>query len=364
METTLTARTPGLSRQSITKPDAIREAADAFRTDNPKARARNVADGIGISEAELVASRIGQPDEEVFRLNKDFRAFLTELEALGPLMALTRNDHCVHEKTGVYDEPDMNLPHRMGLFLNDPIDLRIFFRTWKHGFFVTDPGTGRRPDRLSFQFFDEGGTAVHKVYATKETDRDAFRKLAERFKADGQRDETSVVEIDQPVENELTDEAKEAFIAGWRALQDTHDFFPLLKEHGVSRRQAVRLAPEDLARRVSTDTHRAVLESVAESGLEIMVFVGNRGCVQIHTGPVKRLVETDPWYNVLDPGFNLHLRESAITEAYVVTKPTEDGLVTALELFDKEGTLVVQFFGKRKPGIPEQEAWRELVLSV
>ncbi|MDX1439674.1 MAG: ChuX/HutX family heme-like substrate-binding protein, partial [Rubricoccaceae bacterium] len=89
-----------------------------------------------------------------------------------------------------------------------------------------------------------------------------------------------------------------------------------------------------------------------------------RGCVQIHTGPVKWLLETEPWFNVLDPGFNLHLKEDGIAEAYVVTKPTEDGDVTALELFDTDGELIVQFFGRRKPGIPELTEWRELLATL
>jgi putative hemin transport protein len=44
-----------------------------------------------------------------------------------------------------------------------------------------------------------------------------------------------------------------------------------------------------------------------------------------------------------------------------VEKPTEDGVVTSLELFDKEGEQIVTFFGARKPGKPELEGWREII---
>jgi putative hemin transport protein len=341
-----------------TTPAEIRAAAAAFREANPKARARNVADGIGVSEAELLASRLGQPDEHVLRLRPDFPALLMELEALGPLMALTRNHACVHEKTGVYDGGDMNEEGTMGLFLDDPIDLRLFFRAWHLGFFVEEGG------RMAFQFFNRDGEAVHKVYAVDGTDREAMRALAEHY-AHADQSDAQPVESIEAVEETPDDEIDiEAFVAGWRALQDTHDFFPLLHEHSVARHQALRLAPDDLARPVGTDAPRRVLEAAAESGLPIMVFVGSRGCVQIHTGPVHRLVETGPWYNVLDPGFNLHLNETAIAEAYVVTKPTEDGPVTSLEVLDADGMLIVQLFGKRKPGIPELPAWRALLESV
>src|SRR3546814_12674607 len=61
-----------------------------------------------------------------------------------------------------------------------------------------------------------------------------------------------------------------------------------------------------------------------------------------HTGPVTTLKQVGPWFNVLDPGFNLHLRDGDITEAWVVRKPTRDGLVTALEVYDAEGRQIAQ----------------------
>lgn len=45
----------------------------------------------------------------------------------------------------------------------------------------------------------------------------------------------------------------------------------------------------------------------------------------------------------------------------MVRKPTVDGLVTSLELFDQHGEVIAMFFGERKPGKPELAAWRALV---
>jgi putative hemin transport protein len=95
-----------------------------------------------------------------------------------------------------------------------------------------------------------------------------------------------------------------------------------------------------------------------------MCFVGNRGCIQIHTGPVKTLKTVGPWFNILDPGFNLHLREDAIAEAWVVRKPTRDGDVTSLELYDEDGFCFVQFFGERKPRKPELDSWRGILREI
>jgi putative hemin transport protein len=75
---------------------------------------------------------------------------------------------------------------------------------------------------------------------------------------------------------------------------------------------------------------------------------------------VHKVFESNGWFNVMDEDFNLHLREAGVATSWVVRKPTTDGLVTALELYDAAGELVAQFFGERKPGKPELPAWREL----
>ena len=144
-------------------------------------------------------------------------------------------------------------------------------------------------------------------------------------------------------------------------MKDTHEFFPLLRKFKITRLAALAAAGEDLAQQVPADAVERALESAAASGLSIMCFVGNRGMIQIHTGPVRQLRRTGPWYNVLDPKFNLHLDTTAIASSWVVNKPTSDGWVTSLELYAANGDLIAQFFGERKPGKPELPGWRELM---
>ncbi len=144
-------------------------------------------------------------------------------------------------------------------------------------------------------------------------------------------------------------------------MRDTHEFFGLLRRFQLQRTQALRLAGPALARPVEPGAARQLLEQAAAGGVPIMVFVGNPGMIQIHTGPVRRVAVMGPWLNVLDAGFNLHLREDRIASAWRVLKPTEDGPVHSLELFDAAGDTVAMFFGERKPGRPERADWQALV---
>ena len=329
----------------------IKAQWEAFKEQNPKVRIRDAAKQLGVSEADLVNIGIAA---NVVRLNNQFPELLKEVNTLGKVMALTRNDYCVHERKGIYKKATFN--GHIGLVVTPDIDLRLFMSQWVFGFAVNEA------DRHSLQFFDKSGEAVHKIYLIEDSDKQAYQELVTKYTAEDQQKTLTVLPAAVPTA-ELSDNEINVneFQEGWKALQDTHDFHPLLKKHQLTRTQALRLAPEDYALRLEVTVLKAILENASKSGQEIMVFTGSAGCIQIHTGPIMKLVETGPWFNVLDPDFNMHLRLDGIDTVWLVKKPTSDGWVHSIEVFDKDGNTIVQFFGKRKPGIPESEGWRTLL---
>jgi putative hemin transport protein len=344
------------------EPDQIVRDAFAHARLSSGARHRDIAQQLGLSEGELVAAHQHAPADGLVaqRLRPRWPAILARLEACGEVMALTRNASCVHEKTGVYRDCSVSGPagREVGLVLGGAIDLRVFYRHWAHGFAVSEPRA--RDVQRSLQFFDAAGTALHKVFVRPATDLGAWAALVEAF-ADGA---APLRPVPAPAaDGERPDAAVDvaALRDGWASLRDTHDFFGLLRRHGVSRTQALRLAEPRFARPVDPASAQQLLSGAAGLGTPVMVFVGNPGMIQIHSGPVQRVEVRGPWLNVLDPGFNLHLREDHVAAAWVVRKPTIDGLVTSLELFDAGGETIAMLFGERKPGRAELCAWRELV---
>lgn len=341
---------------------AILAAIPAQDADAPPPRARDLADRLGVPEAALSEAR--RATGETRRLAKGehkgaFRDLLIAVGGVGEVMALTRSDHCVHEKHGTYLDPEIEGP--VGLFLGE-IDLRLFLFNWKYAYAVSE--LTRSGPRRSLQFFDAAGEAMHKIYETGATDSDAFTALIETFADD---DAEPAVFAPIPAAKAPRPDAEvdvPALRAAWAGMTDTHQFFGMLREHDVAREQAMRLVGEDWARPVPLDACRRAFERASATGQSIMVFAFNRGCVQIHTGPVANIKVMGPWLNVLDPRFNLHLREDRIASAWIVRKPGDTGDVTSLELFDKDGFCFVQLFGERKPGKPEREDWRALLAEL
>ena len=342
----------------LTAPPALATRWAEFKEANPKARIRDAAKQLSSSEAELLATQCtGAADSPVVCLAGDFRELLKDVTSLGHVMALTRNDSVVHERRGTYRDVSFQGP--MGLVLGEDIDLRLFMMHWQFGFAVSEGG------RRSLQFFAADGEALHKIYLTETSDEAAYDALVACYRA-AEQPNTLTTKPTPAEKAEAADDSIDVagFQAAWRGLQDTHAFFGLLRQFGLGRTQALRLGPPELLRRVDNDAVARALRAASAQEQEIMIFVASRGCIQIHTGPVHKIVPTGPWLNVLDPGFNLHLKLGDVAESWVVQKPTADGVVTSLELFDAQGHTLLLLFGKRKPGLPEQESWRELVAAL
>lgn len=332
-------------------------------------RARDAARQLALSEGAMMAAHaVSQmsPQEAsdsllaTVPLDGDWVRILQGLEGVGPVMALTRNEHVVHEKIGVYR--NVSAQGMVGLAIGPEIDLRLFLMHWHAGFHVVERTANG--EQHSLQFFDRQGQAVHKVHARAQTDLSALEDLVQRHARPSASPafttEAAAAKPDRPDADIDCLDLGEA----WSGMKDTHEFFDLLKRFQVGRLQALRLMEGVHTRRTPLVAADGLLRQAARSGLSIMVFAGNAGCLQIHTGAVHRIEAMGPWLNVMDEGFNLHLRQDAIHESWLVVKPTDDGPVHSIELFDAEGGLIAMFFGERKPGKPELGAWRQLAQSL
>ena len=320
-------------------------------------RARDVAEAMGLREAQLVAAHVGH-GTTVIAAHPD-RLF-PAIERLGTVMALTRNDSCVIEKDGVYT--DYHSGEHAAMTLNPDIDMRMFPKHWVHGFVQEqDTDTGIR---RSVQVFDAAGDAVHKVYLREASDLAAWEALKAELTLPEQSDVLDV-EDRAPPEGAKSDPSKrDVLLKEWHRLTDTHQFLRLCAKFRMNRLGAYRIAGEPFVRALAPEAVPELLRKALERGTNIMVFVGNRGCIEIHSGPVHTLKAMGPWENVLDPGFNLHLRQDHVAEVWAVEKPTKRGPALSVEAFDAEGNLIVQFFPVAKEDNDHRPAWKEIFESL
>ena len=316
---------------------------------------REGAADLGVSEGALMADA----PESVY-LGSNIRDVVLKLHSLGEVQCVVRNDVCVHEKQGVYE--NVSLAPTSGIALNiGGIDLRIFPARWQHVLAVTNRDGGEVS--RSIQFYDEFGTALQKVFMRDDSRIAAWDALIAEFQTDGKPQfataELPPVEIPAPLpENRIA-----AFQERWLKIKDVHHFSGLLETFALDRQASYPYAPQGMTKKLTHEAWQSVLEQARDAGIEIMIFAGNRGLVQIQTGKVHHIVRAREYLNVLDgkeEGFSMHLKDDEIVETWVVRRPVREGFVTCIEGFDSRRRTVIQIFGRRQEGETELDEWTEI----
>ncbi len=308
----------------------------------------------GDSEAELLAARCGR---DVVRLDGNWKKVLKDMPKLGPVRCHTENRAIIHNRFGPYRW--VRFIFNAGQTGGPEVDLRLFMKNWRFGFAVSEQN-GDQVDR-SFQFFGKDGDPIHKIYLVEESDIKGFDAIVADYRSPDQEPRQRVEP--RRAKAEIPDEEVDvaAFQAKWRKMWDTHQFFQLHRKFGLSRIQALRLAPPELVRPLPRHAGRDLFETAARRGVGFMTFSGNRGCLQIHNGRATHFSNVGDWFQVREHDFHLDVHEPSISHAYEVKKPTFFGNVTSVELFDEEGNNVAVFYGKRGRLEREHSDWRHLV---
>jgi putative hemin transport protein len=333
---------------------ALKERIAAYRTEHPRAYARDIAAAIGVSEAELVSS-----NESAIRLMPQWPALLRRLSALGRLKTITRNDAATLECWGSYEEIEVG--EQVGQVVGS-LHLRLFLGAWSSAFILTE--STAQGLRRSLQIFDRQGAAVHKIYIEDQSKLNDVERLIKEFRSDAIQPLALYPYPEKKSELLDSEIEQKKFCAAWDGLRHKHELFGLLRSFGMNRRQAFRLAGEARAQKVSSRSVRGLLRSASTQRLPLVISVGNPGMLQSYRGIVKRFTSDEKRIDVLDSCVNFHLLANKISEAWVVRKPGHGGVISSLELLDKKGESAVIFCEKREQDASDSLLWSNLLTQV
>ena len=292
------------------------------------------------------------------------RKIVLKLKNLGLVECIVRNENAVHEKTGIYE--NVTLTQTMGLALNvGELDLRIFARRWEYAIAVKDEN--RNPVSYSIQFYDEFGRAIQKVFLRDWEKVGEWQALVDEFSDDNKPSDFPIKPVEEPKNRRLSDDELASFHQRWLGLRDIHEFGSVLETFNIDRIAAYEQAPNQCAFKVQSNAFDEAFKLAKASEIEIMLFVGNRGIVQIQTGKIHNIVSMQGWLNIMDKkeeNFCLHLNQENLDQLWVVRRPTRDGFITCIEGFDKERETVLIMFGRRQEGDPELTEWTTITKKI
>ncbi|WP_420023795.1 ChuX/HutX family heme-like substrate-binding protein [Cereibacter azotoformans] len=312
-------------------PAEIRKA----RAANHRARARDFADSHGLAEAALVAAFTGKG---VVAVEAGPERLLPPVRQLGESLALTRNASAVQEREGRYG-PLAPLGEGWTL-TGDGIELQIDPRHWVHAFAVTEE-TAKGAKR-SIQVFDAAGEAVHKIHLTATSDVAAFGRLIEELRLAKQSDTLPLVPAGPAAPSGSPADA--GLTQLWDESPSPEALGPRLAAAGISPPDVLKELGAPRARPLRPVAMTELLERAAAGGVPLEIRGGNPGCLQIFRGRVERILPAGYWINVMDPGYNLHLRTDHLASVYLTDRGPAGGLT--VEAYDAAGSLILAVTGE------------------
>lgn len=323
---------------------------DDLKQSQPPLRIRDAAQQLQVSELQLLA--LGQGNT-CTRLRPEWQTILRFLPRLRSVMALTRSNAMVHEIMGHFTSPHFH--GDTALFFREGLDTRYFLQHWHYAYAVNENG------RLSLQFFDAMGTAVHKIYLQANSDLAVYHELIANLRT---HEILGLLPTfsPKPVATMMLDQ--HAMQQAWGAIQDVHEGNRLIQQWGGNRQAIYMLLGEDYAQLLPSNSVEILLQQVVQQQLPLMLFGLNHAAVQSYAGYIQRLVTTEPWFNVLDTMFNLHLRTDQIGAVWRIRKPSVNGWIHSLDVFDQQGTEVMVLTDNRQRHQTELPSWTDLIMQL
>ncbi|MFJ9532870.1 ChuX/HutX family heme-like substrate-binding protein [Herbaspirillum sp. NPDC101396] len=299
------------------------------------------------------------------RLRGEFAPLMQRLATLGGLTEVTRNSSALLEKDNVSGA--LYVDNEIELAPAEAMHLRIFYPQWEHGYALEEHDACSGGKQHSLQFFDRFGSMMHKIVLGENGDIASFRQLVSDHAAAEQLAPHLVHPLNSDAESEddsLRQIDVDALRADWAHTHNHDDFIQRQEAFDQQRLRKLRLAGKAFAYQVANDSARVILQRMTEFGTSIMAQVGNAGIVQAYYGKIKNIRVKDSRLKITNSGFRMQLREDHIDSVWVAKKPTTDGIITSLELFNRQGTHIASFLSKKSNGRPEPREWRDAIMRL
>ncbi|MGR9046847.1 MAG: ChuX/HutX family heme-like substrate-binding protein [Gammaproteobacteria bacterium] len=335
------------------EPSVLKQAWRAYRGRHPYAPIPQIATALRVSEAELVAAHCGHT---ATRLMPAWSQMVLDLQSFGKVSAKTRNAGALLQHTGHYQNIECN--RDMAIVHGHNLEAGFNFTHW-HSAFAVEEKTEHGPHH-SLKFYDGQGAAVHEIRMTRHSCLSAYRSFIRNYKAPDNFAAPLVASPLPPAPGSNDPITAEKLQRHWQTFKKVQDFSQLLTHHGLTRYQALQLAGPRFAVAIKPAVFLEFMRTLADIALPVMIYINNKGSVQIHHGSLETIKVFGATLSILNECSELHFNVSRLDSVWVVKKPLESGLLSSLELYDAQKQPIALIYGRSDDDTEEDGRWREL----
>lgn len=291
--------------------------------------------------------------EKTLYLQPAWEEIVKTFEQAGTFTVRTTSGGVAIEQTGVIDEVFLRGEGAFASVVQDNMDLRFLLKRLARG--------EVHPAHTTIDIYNEAGALATSFHGADKEGKATIEEIAQRFGTDHAEAQISNAGNRRAGLSDK-DVDVEAVRADWKAMTNVHHFEALLAKHRVGRLQAFRLMNGDFTHELAAGAFPDLLKKLDATGEKVMVFVANRGFVQIFSGPAKAPKRVGHGWEIVHDQSKVFVPDSALNHLWLVNKPTAAGIISSLEIVSEaEDQALASIFGKHPHGDPQPASWLELL---
>lgn len=309
------------------------------------------------SEADIMAARCGQ---QAKRLQPHWPTLLTHLSRLGPTLFVTRHGNTSHEK--LLHLYKIALSGNVASIHDQDGSLELDLSHWHCGFALHE-GDDPHSACISLHFFDIHGKLLHSIYPMLSSMELGTAFLNKLYSADQTPQEFLLPPTQLRRRSRATVDTA-SLTVHWRHLQNCQAIPVILQKHQVSRLQALQALPPEFATPAARTAFQTLMQQTVERNMPVELSLFNPGVRQTHRGLLENHRGDGFANRSHDAWFRLNLDSLDLHSAWVVHKPTANGMVSSLELYNHHGEPVLMLSDMPNAGLPQTLEWQSLLYNL
>lgn len=287
-------------------------------------------------------------------LKTNFIAIFEHLAKLGKVSTTLFSNSLNHTVQGKF--ADMHSRNNTLMHFHPNIDTRLFTAKWRYVY-------ATEQDKIvCLHFFSRYGDLIYRVCSTSLEQYPQLKKFISKYASK----ETSSPDITEsftkpkhakPINKELLTEQ-------WATMTNVHQASKIFKYNGNDPITVYTALGKNYALKISAVKLIDFFSIIAKHQLNLMMFSRNYAAVQCYVGSISKLICFDGKIEISITDFNFIMRVSQLGDIWLITKPTDNGFVNSINIFDKTGNENLILTDKRTKSEPESDSWLKSIQQI
>lgn len=148
-----------------------------------------------------------------------------------------------------------------------------------------------------------------------------------------------------------------SLLSHWRHLNSEHAIPVILAKHGLTRLEAVQLLAPHFSQVIKVSAFFELMQHIEQQSWNISLSLHSSNMLQSYQGGICASYQAVYHWYCYGQNFYLQLEQAALASAWIVHKPSSEGLLSSLELYHHSGELLLSLTDLPTGDVVQRGEW-------